>query len=229
MQKRGVSKNTHVIYLGSHPRISGRAQRRELPVVDLVPPSTDSAAQGLSAEGGIAVPEAPAGEGQSPERTLHQRKEDLLGERKNGGGEREISNLVLTEEHPPRECFLSVWELRGWEWEVTHLVSDGDPRNSSPGIGATQAGEIALFEAQVGQWGEIMAPGGRSDHMARVDDVGRDAASFGGSIVHHGLLFGGCGRRVDVVVRRGVSVDRSRLDDLGNLEDRVGHCGVVVL
>lgn len=77
---------THVFGLrGQLPIIHGR-QGRQFPVVDLVPPPADSASEGLSAERGVAVPEAPAGQRQGPEGALHEGEENLRGWIVSSGG-----------------------------------------------------------------------------------------------------------------------------------------------
>lgn len=109
---------------------------------------------------------------------------------------------------------------------MSYLVSDGNPSYSAPGISSPQAGEIALFEAQIGQWGQMVSSRDGLDHAVRIDNIGGDTACFGGDIIFHdGLLLGGCGGRVDVVFRGRRRVDGGGLDDFGDLEGGVGHDG----
>lgn len=90
------------------------------------------------------------------------------------------------------------------------LVSEGDPGDGVPGGCILDAGEIALFEAQVGQGRELLvAAGGLQDgegNLVLVDVVGQ-AVEVGVVVEAHGLLGRGSCRRVGVVGRRGVPVD----------------------
>lgn len=63
--------------MGSQLGILGPAHRRQLPVVDPIPPPADSASQSVSAERGIAVPEAPTRKRESPDCALNEREKDL--------------------------------------------------------------------------------------------------------------------------------------------------------
>lgn len=58
-------------------RILGPFHRRQLPVVDIIPPPADSAADSLAAERGVAVPETPPRERESPDGALDEREENL--------------------------------------------------------------------------------------------------------------------------------------------------------
>lgn len=84
---------------------------------------------------------------------------------------------------------------------LAYLVSDGDPRNPPPALGALQTGQVALLESQVGKGWKVVTTRDRSNHSTRVDNVGWDAV---GIVLGHRVFPRGGGGRVDVTFRGGV-------------------------
>jgi hypothetical protein len=112
------------------------------------------------------------------------------------------------------------------------LVPEGDVGDHVPGGGIADAGEIALFEAQIGEGRELLAARhrlqDRQGNLVVVEVVGQ-VVKVGTVVEAHGLLGRGGRRRVGIVGGRGMSVDRRCLDRLCELEDgTVGHVDDVV-
>lgn len=108
------------------------------------------------------------------------------------------------------------------------MVPEGDVGNLLPRGGIANAGEIALFEAKVGQGRELLAARrgfqDRQRDFVVIHVVGQ-VIKVGMVVEAHGLLERGGRRRVGIVGGRRMSVDRGCLDRLCELEDgTVGHC-----
>lgn len=108
------------------------------------------------------------------------------------------------------------------------LVSEGDPGDLLPRSRVLNAGEIALFKAQVRERRKLLAARSGSQDRDRdlvLIDVVWQMVEVGLVVEAHGLLDRGGSRWVGIVGGRGIRVDRSRLDRLCELEDgTVGHC-----
>ena len=62
---------------------------------------------------------------------------------------------------------------------TAYLISNSNPRYSPPGVSILNAGQIALFEAQVWKRRKSLSPMNRPNYSAWMDNVGGDAVCFG--------------------------------------------------
>lgn len=108
---------------------------------------------------------------------------------------------------------------------ISYLVSDSDPRHAAPGIGVSDTGKIALLKAKVWQRRKRLTPAYRTNDPAGVNKVRWEAASVRRRINNNGLFLRGRGRGVDIVSRRRIRADMSRLNRLRDFHCRVGHGG----
>lgn len=105
------------------------------------------------------------------------------------------------------------------------VVLECDPRDVLPRLGVLNALQVRLFEAEVGQWGHLVAPVDGPQH-AQGDLIFVDVVLVGmlGSEVD-GLLLGGGGGGIEVVARRGMALDVGVLEQGGNLGRGIGVHG----
>lgn len=69
-----------------------------------------------------------------------------------------------------------------------YLIPSSNPRHSSPGVSILNAGQIALFEAQIRKRRKILSPVNRSNYSAWVNNVGGNAVCFGVWAYNDGLF-----------------------------------------
>lgn len=92
-----------------------------------------------------------------------------------------------------------------------HLVPRRDPRDPRPRVHPAQTGQVALFEAEVGERGEVGAAGDGFDGGGRDAVLGAGDGGGGGD----GTVCGGGGGGVEVVGGIRVAFDGGGLDGGG--------------